>query len=89
MEAIRLLRLPEVVERTGLSPTSIWRREREGEFPPGAGSGRTRSHGVVMSCVHGSMTGRPSRPPMQTPRREHGPEVTRDASRRVPRRARS
>jgi prophage regulatory protein len=29
----RMLRLPEVVELTGLSPTTLWRRERNGEFP--------------------------------------------------------
>ncbi len=33
MDDVRLLRLPQVVERTGLSPTTIWRREREGDFP--------------------------------------------------------
>ena len=32
-QAVRMLRLPEVVERTGLSQTTIWRREREGSFP--------------------------------------------------------
>jgi len=30
---LRLLRLPEVEEATGLSATTIWRREREGKFP--------------------------------------------------------
>ena len=30
---VRMLRLPEVVAATGLSPTTIWRRERAGEFP--------------------------------------------------------
>lgn len=29
----RLLRIEEVKERTGLSRTTIWRRERSGEFP--------------------------------------------------------
>lgn len=29
----RLLRVDEVKRRTGLSRTTIWRREREGEFP--------------------------------------------------------
>lgn len=29
----RMLRLPAVVETTGLSPTTIWRREKEGTFP--------------------------------------------------------
>ncbi len=30
---LRLLRLPEVEAVTGLSATTIWRREREGDFP--------------------------------------------------------
>lgn len=29
----RLLRIDKVMERTGLSRTTIWRREREGDFP--------------------------------------------------------
>ncbi len=29
----RLLRLPQVVERTGLSETTIWRWEKAGKFP--------------------------------------------------------
>lgn len=29
----RLLRIDEVTSRVGLSRTTIWRREREGEFP--------------------------------------------------------
>jgi prophage regulatory protein len=29
----RLLRVGEVTEMTGLSRTTIWRRERKGEFP--------------------------------------------------------
>ncbi|MYB44181.1 MAG: AlpA family phage regulatory protein [Acidimicrobiia bacterium] len=30
----RVVRLPEVLEITGLSRTTIWRRERDGSFPP-------------------------------------------------------
>lgn len=30
---VKMLRLPEVIELTGLSQTTIWRRERHGEFP--------------------------------------------------------
>ncbi|WP_420614238.1 helix-turn-helix transcriptional regulator [Candidatus Spongiisocius sp.] len=30
----RIVRLPEVMEITGLSRTTIWRRERDGSFPP-------------------------------------------------------
>ena len=30
---VRILRLPEVVELTGRSPTSIWRGEKAGQFP--------------------------------------------------------
>lgn len=29
----RMLRLPEVVRRTGLSAMTLWRRERAGTFP--------------------------------------------------------
>ena len=29
----RILRLPEVIEITGLSRTTIWRRDRDGSFP--------------------------------------------------------
>ena len=31
--ARRVVRLPEVLEITGLSRTTIWRRERDGSFP--------------------------------------------------------
>ena len=31
---IRAVRKPEVVERTGLSGTTIWRLQRKGKFPP-------------------------------------------------------
>jgi|GEM_PF-2454878 len=30
----RVVRMPEVIEITGLSRTTIWRRERDGSFPP-------------------------------------------------------
>lgn len=30
---MRLLRIEEVKDKTGLSRTTIWRREREGDFP--------------------------------------------------------
>ena len=30
----RVVRLPEALEITGLSRTTIWRRERDGSFPP-------------------------------------------------------
>ena len=33
MSRERMLRLPKVVERTGLSTTTLWRRERAGLFP--------------------------------------------------------
>jgi len=29
----RLVRLPELIALTGVSPSSIWRWERQGEFP--------------------------------------------------------
>lgn len=33
MSMTRMLRLPEVVKMTGLSQTTLWRRERAGQFP--------------------------------------------------------
>lgn len=30
---MKILRTDEVVRRTGLSRTTLWRRERQGEFP--------------------------------------------------------
>ena len=43
----RVVRLPEVLEITGLSRTTIWRRERDGSFPPPfrLGGERTRAVG--------------------------------------------
>ena len=32
-DTVRMLRLPQVVKMTGLSQTTIWRREKDGEFP--------------------------------------------------------
>lgn len=29
----RMMRLPEVIETTGLAGTTIWRREKAGDFP--------------------------------------------------------
>ena len=43
----RIMRIPEVVEVTGLSKTTIWRRVRSGDFPQPLrlGSLATRSVG--------------------------------------------
>ena len=32
-DTMRMLRLPDVCEVTGLSPTTVWRREKDGQFP--------------------------------------------------------
>jgi len=32
-DTMRMLRLPDVVEATGMSSTTIWRREKDGQFP--------------------------------------------------------
>ena len=32
-DLMRMLRLPDVCEVTGLSPTTVWRREKDGLFP--------------------------------------------------------
>ena len=37
----KMLRLAEVMERTGLSRTTIWRYEREGSFPRRRKIGKT------------------------------------------------
>lgn len=31
---MRIIRIKEVLARTGLSRTTVWRRERAGRFPP-------------------------------------------------------
>lgn len=43
----RIMRIAEVIETTGLSKTTIWRRVRDGEFPVPLklGSLKTRSVG--------------------------------------------
>ncbi len=33
MSDLRILRLPEVKDMTGLSTSTIWRKEKEGSFP--------------------------------------------------------
>lgn len=33
MELQRIMRKPEVIKMTGLSGTTLWRLEKEGEFP--------------------------------------------------------
>ena len=42
----RVVRLPEVLEITGLSRTTIWRRERDGSFPPPIRLGGERTRAV-------------------------------------------
>ena len=42
----RLVRLPEVLEITGLSRTTIWRRAREGSFPSPVRLGGERTRAV-------------------------------------------
>ncbi len=32
-DTMRMLRLPDVCEATGMSSTTIWRREKDGQFP--------------------------------------------------------
>ena len=32
-DTVRMLRLPDVCEITGLSETTVWRREKDGLFP--------------------------------------------------------
>ncbi len=42
----RVVRLPEVLEITGLSRTTIWRRERAGSFPSPFRLGGARARAV-------------------------------------------
>ena len=42
----RVVRLPEVVEITGLSRATIWRRERDGSFPRPIRLGGERTRAV-------------------------------------------
>ena len=57
----RMLRIPEVVEVTGLSRTTIWRRVKSGDFPPPVrlGSLATRSVGWPESQVKQWLDSRP------------------------------
>ena len=42
----RVVRLPEVLEMTGLSTATIWRRERDGSFPTPVRLGGERTRAV-------------------------------------------
>ena len=42
----RVVRLPEVIEITGLSKATIWRRERDGSFSPPIRLGGERTRAV-------------------------------------------
>ena len=57
----RILRIPEVVEITGLSRTTIWRRVRSGDFPAPVrlGSLATRSVGWRESEIRKWIESRP------------------------------
>ena len=57
----RIMRIPEVVETTGLSKTTIWRRVRSGDFPMPVklGSLGTRSIGWREGDVERWIDGRP------------------------------
>ena len=57
----RIMRIPEVVEVTGLSKTTIWRRVKSGDFPAPVrlGSLATRSVGWYQAKVDGWLEKRP------------------------------
>ena len=57
----RILRIPEVVEITGLSRTTIWRRVKSGDFPVPVrlGSLATRSVGWRESQINDWLDSRP------------------------------
>lgn len=58
----RILRIPEVVEITGLSRTTIWRRVKSGDFPAPVrlGSLGTRSVGWRESAIREWLESRPT-----------------------------
>jgi prophage regulatory protein len=51
--ASRILRLPEVVKRTGLSRSSVYGRIRAGEFPAPVHLGAGRAIGFLEREIHG------------------------------------
>ena len=55
----RILRLPEVLEMTGLSRTTVWRLERKGEFPRRVQLG-PRAVGWQSSAVEEWLASRPA-----------------------------
>ena len=42
----KIMRIPEVIDATGLSRATIWRRVRSGEFPPPVRLGGPNSRSV-------------------------------------------
>ena len=59
----RILRLPEVLERTGLSRSTLFRRMRAGEFPQSVKLGRGQQSGCWLvrrrgRCVDGRVEAR-------------------------------
>ena len=58
----RIMRIPEVVQVTGLSRTTIWRRVKSGDFPVPVrlGSLATRSIGWRESEIRRWIEGRPA-----------------------------
>ena len=57
----RMMRMAEVVQVTGLSKTTLWRRVKAGDFPPPVrfGSLATRSVGWRESEIEGWLNSRP------------------------------
>ena len=57
----RMMRIPEIIQVTGLSKTTIWRRVKNGDFPAPVrlGSMATRSIGWRESEVEGWLGSRP------------------------------
>ncbi len=56
----RMLRPPEVMARTGLSRTTLWRRVRAGTFPPPTELG-ANAIGWPASAISAWLTSRPQR----------------------------
>lgn len=73
---LRLLRLPDVLQQTGLSKTQLYGLQRAGQFPASV-----QLHGrAVAWYAHEIHTWQASRPRRGGPRHENAPAVAAEAS---------
>ena len=83
-ESAAILRMPAVLDATGLSRTTLWRRVRAGDFPAAVRLGEpgSRAVGWRRAEVESWLTGRPRAGPHE----QEPPGLTPDGSERSPRR---